>query len=270
MSDPKTTDMDDAYANGAYIDGAEKYPTKWAEAAAEFRANTPCELDIVYGRRAREKYDLFFPEGPPKGLFVFVHGGYWLDFDKSTWSHLAQGAVQNGYAAMVPSYELCPHRYITEITRGVGRAINHAAVRIEGPIVLSGHSAGGHLVARQICQDGPLDSSVAKRVARVVGISGLYDLEPLMRTGMNENLRINEVEAVGESPVRKRPLDHATFIAWVGSQERPEFRRQSRAICDAWTGAKAFHVEDEGKHHFDVIDGLADPDSPLTKAALGL
>jgi len=270
MTETTTAQMDDAYANGAYIEGAENYPDQWAKAAAEFRSTATAELDIPYGPSARERFDLFLPTGDPKGLFVFIHGGYWLDFDKSSWSHLAQGAVANGWAAMVPSYGLCPDVYITEITRQIGASIDKAASRIDGPIVLTGHSAGGHLAARMICEGTPLAAATAARIIRSMGISGLYDLAPLMQISMNKTLRINEVEAIRESPAKKKPLPGAKFLAWVGSKERPEFRRQSRILCDAWSGASVFYVEDEGRHHFDVFAGLSDPDSAIVKAALGL
>src|SRR5438445_610327 len=65
-------------------------------------------LDVRYGERARNRFDLFGPEGRPKGLVVFVHGGFWKALDKSFWSHLARGSVEGGYAVAMPSYTLCP------------------------------------------------------------------------------------------------------------------------------------------------------------------
>src|SRR5688572_12552651 len=88
-----TAYWDDAYSNGAHIQGGDAYPAKWNAAAAQFRAALSAagraELDQAYGRKPRERFDLFMPTGGPMGLFVFVHGGYWLAFDKSSWSHLA-------------------------------------------------------------------------------------------------------------------------------------------------------------------------------------
>ena len=54
---------------------------------------------------------------------------------------------------------------------------------------------------------------------------------------------------------------------WVGSEERPVFLEQAEAFARTW-GAR--HVVVEGKHHFDIIDGLADPESDLIAALLGL
>ncbi len=106
------TDWDDAYANGDHIADASSYPGMWAEQSARFRdtllATKRAELDIAYGTGDREKYDLFLPDRTPKGLVIFVHGGYWKAFDKSRWSHLANGAVAKGWQVCMPSYTLTP------------------------------------------------------------------------------------------------------------------------------------------------------------------
>jgi len=263
-------DWDDAYSNAAYIPNAERFVAKWARDAAAFRALSRHDLDIPYGAGMREKYDLFFPEGDAKGLFVFIHGGYWLEFDKSSWSHLAGAATEHGWTAMLPSYDLCPDVSISEITKQIGSAITHAARRETGPIVIAGHSAGAHLAARMMCADAPLAPDIAQRVRRALGMSGLYDLRPLQKTGMNERLNISDAEANTESPALLKPRAGANIIAWVGADERPEFIRQSKEFAAAWSGegASVDYVEAPGRHHFDVIDGLADPRSDMIALAL--
>ena len=161
-------DWEDAFSNGAYIDGAERFPPLWAKRAADFRASASAELDIAYGDHPRSRFDLFQPPGQAKGLCVIVHGGYWHSFDKSSWSHLAAGALARGWAVALPSYVLAPEARIGAITRHVGAAITAAARRVEGPIRLAGHSAGGHLVTRMLCDNGPLTADVTSRVERVV------------------------------------------------------------------------------------------------------
>ena len=121
-------------------------------------------LDLVYGDGQRNRFDLFLPEDTPKGLVVFVHGGYWVRFDKSYWSHLARGSVEHGYAVAMPSYTLCPQTRISGITREIGAAIAAAASMIAGPIHLTGHSAGGHLATRMISATSPLSDALRSRV----------------------------------------------------------------------------------------------------------
>jgi acetyl esterase/lipase len=268
------SDWDDAYANGAHIEAAESYPPRWAQAAGQFRREMAqrqlLESDIAYGEGERERFDLFLPQGESLGLVMFVHGGYWRAFDKSSWSHLAAGPIERGWAVAMPSYDLAPSVSIAGITCQIGSAVGAAAARVDGPIHLSGHSAGGHLVTRMICTDSRLPADVSRRVRRVVSISGLHDLRPLLRTKLNDDLRMSEAEAAAESPALKVPASEARVICWVGADERPEFIRQSELLANIWTG---FGIETSvhcaaGKHHFDVIDGLGAPASPLCSALL--
>lgn len=257
-------DLDDAYANGKYIAGAEAYPDRWRAAAAAFRetlsAAGRADLDESYGDGPRNRFDLFRAEGVTDGVLVFVHGGYWLRFDKSVWSHLAAGALASGWSVAMPSYDLCPDVRIDDITRQVARAILVIAEKEPGPISLTGHSAGGHLVARMLAP-GMLPPNVVARLQHVVPISPLSDLRPLRRTSMNDDFRMSEAEAEAESPVLQ-PKPETPVTLWVGADERPAFLDQSRWLAQAWDAPE---VIVPGKHHFDVIDELADPDSKLIR-----
>jgi arylformamidase len=268
-------DWDDAYNNRGHIEGAESYPPRWAAEAKAFRkrmaAAGRAQLDIPYGTTARERLDLFLPEGTALGLIVFVHGGYWRAFGKSDWSHLAQGPLAHGWAVALPGYTLCPHIHVAGITRQVAAAIATAARSLGGPIRLAGHSAGGHLVTRMACEDAPLPHAVASRIASVLSISGVHDLRPLLRTAINDDLRLDRAEAMAESPALLCPREGIPVTCWAGAAERPEFRRQNALLANIWTGcgAETRAVEVPGQHHFNVIEPLADPASALVAALLG-
>ena len=266
----RVTDWDDAYENGRNIPGGDGYPAAWVGPAAAYRDAADARLDVPYGPGARQVYDLFLPDGAPRGLFVFVHGGYWMALDKSYWSHLAAGPVARGWAVAMPSYDLCPQATIAEITAQVGAAVAHAAEAVAGPVVLSGHSAGGHLVAAMMCHDSPLPDAVRGRLAHVVSISGLHDLRPLLRTARNATLGLDMASAEAGSPALKRPLPGIRLTAWVGGGERSEFLRQAALLPNVWhgLGAPTLHVSEPDRHHFNVIDGLGSAGSPLTRAAL--
>lgn len=266
-------DWDDAYANGPNIPGGERWPDAWVEPARRFReaVSGRLDVDIPYGEGERQRLDLFRPEGAARGLVVFVHGGFWVRLDKSYWSHLAAGPLARGFAVAVPSYTLAPAARVREITREIARAVECAAARVEGPLVLTGHSAGGHLVTRQVCQGAPLDPSVGERVERVVSISGVHDLRPLLRTAMNGTIGLDAAEAAAESPALLEPREGVALVAWVGQAERSEFVRQSALLANVWRGlgARTALVAAPDRHHFNVIDALADPGSPLLDATLG-
>lgn len=264
------TDWDDAYENGQNIPGGSGYPAAWEGPSASFRATANARLDIAYGEDARHRYDLFQPEGAARGLFVFVHGGYWMALDKSYWSHLAAGPLARGWAVAMPSYDLCPDVTIAAITAQVGAAITHAAGEIAGPVVLSGHSAGGHLVTAMMCEDSPLPDPVRARLAHVLSISGLHDLRPLTRMWRQEALQLDMESATANSPALKRPLDDVPLTTWVGGGERQEFLRQSALLSNIWHGLGCVtqNVVAPDRHHFNVIDALADPDGPMLTTVL--
>ncbi len=197
---------------------------------------------------------------------MFVHGGYWKAFDASSFSHLATGALARGWAVAMPSYDLCPDVRVSDISVQIAAALTEVANRTQGAIALVGHSAGGQLVAR-MTDPLLLPGDVRDRIEQIVPISPVADLTPLLETSMNETLRLDAAEADAESPVNMSPPHGVNVTIWVGADERPVFLEQAESFARAW-GAK--QVVAEGKHHFDVIDELADPESALTSAVLGL
>jgi acetyl esterase/lipase len=255
-------DPDRAYWNGAFIPGAEAFPLRWAEAAAVFRAGLGgrARLDLAYGADERQKFDLFLPEGAPRGLLVFVHGGYWMAFGRKDWSHFAGGALARGWACVLPSYRLAPEVRVAEMTRDVAAAVAAARALVPRPVVVTGHSAGGHLSARMGCEDGPAG------VVRVVPISPLAELAPLMATEMQGKLRLDAAEVAAESPARLALKPGVQAQVWVGGAERPAFLWQARVLAEAW---ECPWLVEPGKHHFDVIDGLLQRGSALMEACLG-
>lgn len=268
-------DWDDAYANTAHIPGAMEYPPRWTADAQAFRdAETTNHRRLAYGPGARQWADLFLPEATPKGLAIYIHGGYWMKLDAGFWSHLAAGALAHGWAVGMPCYTLCPENRISGITKEMCAAIQMLSAEVSGPIRLAGHSAGGHLVTRQVCTDSQLAEGhpdLPGRIEHVLSISGVHDLRPLLKTEMNETLKLDLTEARAESPALLQPVDGARVTCWVGAAERSEFVRQNALLANIWAGfdVAVDAVEDPGLHHFNVIDALADPDSPMIAKWLG-
>jgi arylformamidase len=263
-------DWDDAYANAAHIPGGDDYPGRWAAQAAAFRESVGARLTagIDYGAHPRQTFHLFLPPSDPRGLVVYVHGGYWRAYDPSFWSHLAGGPLARGWAVAMPGYVLAPEARVAAISAMIADAIAAAAARVPGEIRLVGHSAGGHLVTRQVCDDGSVPAPIAARIERVVSISGLHDLRPMLRLVLNETLRLDAVEAEAESPALRLPRAGARVHAWVGDAERPEFVRQTTLIANIWTGLGADMAQtiEPRRHHFSVIEGLTHPGSGLVEA----
>lgn len=257
------TDLDDAFAQAAHIPNGDGYRQMWQDMAKTYRDSGVRMETLPYGSGARQVCDLFLPDGPPQGVVVFVHGGYWKASGKSDWSHLAAGPLAAGWAVAIPSYDLCPDVSIAEITQQVTNAIGTVAARVPGPLRLTGHSAGGHLVCRMLAPG--VGQDWAGRIARVVPIAPVTDLEPLLQTQMNEVLQLDRDSARAASPIHQPPPD-APVTLWVGAQERPVLLAQAHALADRW-GCDCVTVPDT--HHFDVIAPLAAPDSDLTRTLLG-
>ena len=265
-------DLSPFYENAPHIPDGEAYPARWAERAAAFRAamGERAVLGAHYGDGHRQWADLFYPGNAPRGVAVIVHGGYWMRFGPRDFSHLASGAVEAGWLAVVPGYTLVPNGTIGAIAREVARCVDVVAGANPGPVRLAGHSAGGQCVARLACTDTPLAERTLARLERVVSISGLSDLRPLLRTSMNHTFDMTAADARAESPALLDPLPGTSLVAWVGADERPEFVRQNRLLATAWTSLvrSVQCVEEAGRHHFDVVEGLERADAPLARAFL--
>lgn len=265
-------DWDVAYTNVDFIQDGASYPDRWARDAAAYRAELGDRLepDVAYGPEPRQAMDIFHPDAPSRGLALFVHGGYWMKFDRKTWSHLAEGARGSGWTVVLPSYRLAPDVTLPDIVSDVTRAIEAAAARVPGPIRLAGHSAGGHLATRMVCGDTSLTPETSARIEGILSISGVHDLRPLLGTAMRETLHLDASVAERESPALKTPRSGTRAVIWVGSDERPEFIRLSRLIANSWSlpDCTIRLVEAPGRHHFDVVEPLTDPASELTAAFL--
>ncbi len=255
-------DLDDAYDNVSYIPDADGYPLRWSAAADTFRKNLAvtgrARLGVMYGHGTTQAMDLFLPDALPVGLVVFVHGGYWRRFDRALFSHFAAGPLAHGQAVAMPSYDLVPRVRVADITRQVAQAITVAAHEVEGPLRLVGHSAGGHLVARMLAP-GLLEDALRARIAHVLAISPVSDLRPLVDTRMNADFQLDATEAWAESPVFQ-PVPDVPVTVWIGANERPAFLAQADGLARAWSCGQ---VIEPGRHHFDVIEGLRDPESGM-------
>ena len=262
-------DYDDAYNNVNYIPGGQGYLDAWEAEGAEYRALEAtlgrARLNTTYGDDPRQMLDLFHPAGPPAGVIFFVHGGYWRMLGREYFAHLAEGAREAGWAMAMPSYRLVPDVPLSDIVSDIRTALVRVAEMTKGPIVLSGHSAGGHLVARMLMADVGLPLGVTSRLRRVVPISPLSDLRPLMKTSMNADFKLTEENAAAESPALHPKLREVPVHVWVGAAERPAFVDQARWLAAAWD---AELTEEPKRHHYNVIDGLKSPKSALFQALL--
>src|SRR5690606_36511675 len=172
----------------------------------------------------------FLPGAASQGLMVFVHGGYWMAFDPRDFSHLEAGALGRTWAVAMPAYTLAPAARIGGMSRQIAAAGAAADEELAVLIVLTGHSAGGHLSARLASADAAMPGTVLGRLAQIVPISPHADLRPRRETEMNATLALDAAEAPAESPALLPRRPGLPVHVWVGGDERPAFLDQARRL----------------------------------------
>jgi arylformamidase len=257
-------DYEVEYNNRARVPENPMLIAGWARDAAAYRASH-APRSISYGPGARHVID-FFPGDGNGPIVVFIHGGYWQSLDGSSFSHLARGLNAHGIGVAIPSYDLCPNVTVEEII-GEMRMASRELARLGHALVISGHSAGGHLAACMLATDWlAFDASLpANPVIAAYAISGLFDLGPLIGTSINQAMGLDQDTARTASPLFWRAPARLSLDAVVGEHESAEFFRQSRTIVDLWgkAGVPTRFGTVPGANHFTAIAPLADPKSPM-------
>ena len=130
-----------------------------------------------------------------------------------------------------------------------------------------GHSSGAHLAAVALTSDlGAATASVRSGTF----VSGLYDLEPVMLSSRRHYIDLTSDQAEALSPIRKADNFMGVGSVWWGSDESPEFARQSQAFADALRGTGKLGKSGmlAGRNHFEMLEEFGDPNSPLIAAMI--
>ena len=262
-------DLESEYNNRARVPEHTEIIADWQRRAAKYRASVGGECNQEYGDDERHRCDVFRTRGDSgHAMAVFIHGGYWQGLDKSYFSHMAQGLDVHGISMAVPSYRLCPQVHVSDIIDDMRQFCVWLWQRHKRHLVVCGHSAGGHLAAVMVATDWEEFDAPDDLVFGGLGISGIYDLRPLIATNLNKALKLDDASARAASPLLWPSPRDSTFEAWVGGDESDEFLRQSHTLAASWlgSGVRAKSVVQEGANHFTIVGALADPASAMTKA----
>jgi arylformamidase len=255
-------ERDAAYDNIAAVTDSMALNAARAEASAAFRAAHAGHLDLRYGPRERNTWDLFPAADPNAPCVVFIHGGYWQRNSKDQFASLIAGPYALGWSAALPGHTLAPDASLTEIVAEINAALdwlaaNRNAHGIGGPVVLSGWSAGGHLTA--LCLGHPL-------IHAGLAISGIFELGPLRDTILNDKLRLTDDEIASLSPLRVPMISKPLAITY-GTAELPPLVADSRALHARRSAAHLpgalFPVP--GGNHFTIVRQLQDEHGVLTR-----
>ena len=214
------------------------------------RAQYPDGLDLRYGPDERNRIDLFEAKrGAP--LLIFIHGGWWQRRAKEDFAFVAEGPLAHGISVALVGYTLAPGKRLDGIVAEIRSAITFLDSQANR-IVVAGWSAGGHLGAMAM-QMPAVNAGLL--------ISGVYDLEPIRLSFINDKLRLDEMEARRNSPVSLPAYSEPVTIAY-GAREQPEMRRQSQDYARVVKQAKLLPLDNHD--HFTILDELASPQGRLT------
>ena len=270
--------LDAQYNARAAVPEHEQIVERWNREGTEVCREFNHDLDLTYGASAAERLDVFPVTGTRSvPVQVFFHGGYWMSRDKSNFRFLAKTFVPAGAVFITVNYGRIPTVEIDELVRQCRTALAwvHGHVADFGGdadrIFVSGHSAGGHIVAMLMATDWPAFAGLpADLVKGGCSVSGLFDLEPVRLCYLNDTLKLNADQVARNSPIQLVPLCTAPLIIAVGGAESDEFRRQSAELGAVWNkkGASCQVKERPGLNHYTIVEEFADRGSSLGQAVM--
>lgn len=268
-------ELDAAYDVEKSVPDFMVYARQYVDSSADARRDLDCELGVKFGPSVEEYVDIFPASRPNAPVLIFIHGGYWRIMSAGDFSFAARGAAKADVTVVVANYALCPKVSISEIARQMRAMVawvyRHISNYNGDPenIFVSGHSAGGHLTAMCALANWKRDYDLPENTVRgAIPISGVFDLEPIRKTFMQQDLAINDRDIREASPQRLIEPSRVPMLVTYGGDEPPEFVRQSETFLQAWkrAGNRGQFFPQLGRNHFTAITDLADPESALCKA----
>ena len=252
---------------------------RWADDSERSRTSMRVVRDVRYGPGPKQTVDLF-PAERPRGALLFIHGGYWRALDKDDHSFIAPSFVAEGIGVAVVNYDLCPGVRIAHIVEQCRQAVDWLTREGESHgiptqrLIVGGHSAGGHLTAMMFATDWKARGTSADAIVGGVSISGVFDLEPLLKVSFNSDLGLDPQSARELSPIHLDPRLDVPLLLAAGADETSEFIRQSRGLWQSWPRCRPRTRNGPlfvpGKHHFSVLTEFADPQSELFAATMDI
>ena len=256
--------LDAGYNNSLAVADSTALMAGFDALSAQMRLLPQAHIGLRYGAAPRALID-YFPADKPGPVVVFIHGGYWQMRAKENFSFLAKGLLSLGLHVALVGYTLAPQATLAGIVGEVSASLDwlgvHAGDLGGNParMVLSGWSAGGHLCA--MCMGHP-------GVVGGLAISGIYDLEPVRLSYLNDKLGLGPDDVKTLSPVRV-PFSPKPITVAFGQAELPELQAQSQAFFAARSaaGMPGQLLAVPGANHFTILPELARPDGALARAA---
>lgn len=255
------------------------YAERSAAAREAARAAGCLHEGLEYAAGDAAKLDLFLPAGDQSApLLVYIHGGFWQQLSRADSAFAAPDVTRHGGGLAALGYTLAPRASLAEIVQETREALVwlYRQCALYGldrkRIVVAGSSAGAHLAAMLMLTDWTQFELPEQIIAGAVLVSGVYDLSVVAQSYVNEPLSLSTEGINLLSPRRLMPR-HTCPVHMVFSANEPdEFKRESHCYARHLTrhGQSCVVREIAGRHHFDVVLDLADPDTALGHATLSM
>ena len=255
----------------------QKYLTDYTTRSRTVRRQLAGRLDILYGDGPLQTLDVFPAARRNPPIHVFIHGGYWRALDKSDHSFIAEPLVSAGATTVILNHDLCPDVTLDTIVRQVRAAvawIYRHADELGGDrdrIFLSGQSAGAHLAVMALFADWIEAENLPNDVVKgVCAVSGIFDLSPVLRISVNEQIRLTREMALRNSPVLDPPKTNASLLVVVGEDETAAWIQQSVEFYEACRsrGIECRLLRLPGQHHYSILGALTDTTATLHRAMI--
>jgi arylformamidase len=268
--------LDAQYNNRARVPNFQEIIDGWAARSADCLETMDVRRDLAYGDHHRERLDVFPAAQPNAPVHVFFHGGYWQALSKDAFAFVAAPFAAAGVTTVLVNYPLAPHDgmdRIVDACRSAAAWVHREIHAFNGDahrIVVSGHSAGGHIAAMLVAGDrGPVPAGGVKGV---LSISGLFDLEPIRLCYLNAVLGLDAGAVLRNSPLNLIPHTGSHVVAVVGERESEAYHWQTERLAFRWgdAGTDVTALVVPSADHFSILDHLADPDGVLFKTAMRL
>lgn len=274
-------ELDGEYAPSSCVEDINVYLDEYvrlSQAARDAAAEEGgAEFGLRYGDGDEETLDLFLPrQAKDAPLHIYIHGGYWQLLSKDESSFSATLFQEHGSHLAVINYTLAPAQTLTGIVDECRRAIawlHRNADRFgydRERIHLSGSSAGAHLCMMMLLTDWRDYGLPVHAVSGVCAVSGIYDLEPVQLSYVNDKVGMDVAEALANSPIRHELRNRCPVIFAYGDNETAEFKRQTDEYSEELQagGWDIRFSEIAERNHFDVILDLCDARSWLARSVL--
>jgi acetyl esterase/lipase len=255
-------ELDRGLNNGVAVAGSGEIVAGWDRQSAELRKRYDAHLDLRYGPRERNRID-FLKAAEKAPTLLFIHGGYWQMRAKEAFTLFAEGVMAHGINAALIGYTLAPDATLDQIVAEIHAGIDALAERLPAlggdgkGIVVSGWSAGGHLTAMALSN---------AHVRAGLGISGIYDLEPIRHSYLNVKLGLDEAASRRNSPMMQPGGPAKPLSLVVGGGELPLLRKETAnfAAHRARHGLPVTYEEIPGADHFSIMKEMASPAGRIT------